>query len=96
MSFIELTDNGNDPVLFNLDHVSAIYRVHDHTRVIMTDCSGDEYYSVKESVQTIAERIKNLVPLIEREKESSSVQPNISITPYATETHTFDDSMLLF
>ena len=77
MNFIELTDDGNDPVLFNLDHVSAIYRVHDHTRVITTDCSGDEYYDVKESVQTIAERIQlAAVPIITKEK--SEVDPGPS------------------
>lgn len=77
MSFIELTDSGNDPVLFNLDHVSAIYRVQDHTRVITTDCSSDEYYDVKESVQTIAGRIQLAeVPIITKEK--SEVDPGPS------------------
>lgn len=69
MSFIELTDIDNEPVLFNLDNVSAIYRVHDRTRVITTDCSGNEYYDVKESMQTIAERIQlAAAPVIAKEK----------------------------
>ena len=72
MNFIELTDTDNEVVLFNLDHISAIYRVYDHTRVITTDCSSDEYYNVKESVQTIAERIRSTaMPIITKEKSEA-------------------------
>lgn len=82
MSFIELTDNDNESVLFNLDHVSAIYKVHDHTRVITTDCSGDEYYDVKESVQTIAERIRLAEgPIITNEKHEVDPGPDCFSLP---------------
>lgn len=77
MNFIELTDSDNEAVLFNLDHVSAIYRVHDYTRVITTDCSSDEYYDVKESVQTIAERIRlATMPIIAIEKSEADPGPS--------------------
>ena len=82
MNFIELTDNDNEAVLFNLDHVSAIYRVYDHTRVITTDCNSDEYYEVKESVQTIAERIRSTVtPIITKEKPEADPGPGCSSQP---------------
>jgi hypothetical protein len=74
MSFIELTDIDDNLVLFNLDRVSTIYKADHYTRVITTDCDSDEYYDVKESVQTIAERIKLAeVPIITKEK--SEVDP---------------------
>ena len=77
MNFIELTDSDNEAVLFNLDHISAIYRVHDHTRVITTDCDSDEYYDVKESVQTIAERIQSAaMPIITKEKVEADPGPS--------------------
>jgi hypothetical protein len=76
MNFIELTDSDGDLVLFNLDHVSAIYRVQDHTRVITTDCKDDDYYDVKESVQTIAVRIQLAeVPIITNEKHEVDPGP---------------------
>lgn len=83
MIFIELTDTDNDPVLFNLDHISAIYRVRDCTRVITTDCSSDEYYDVKESVQTIAERIQLLagMPIITKEKAEADPEPSCFSQP---------------
>lgn len=82
MNFIELTDNDNEAVLFNLDHVSAIYRVCDHTRVITTDCSSDEYYDVKESVQTIAERIQSAaMPIITKERSEADSGPSCFSQP---------------
>jgi hypothetical protein len=82
MNFIELTDDENELVLFNLDHVSAIYRVHDHTRVITTDCGSDEYYDVKESVQTIAERIRLAeMPIITNEKHEVDPGPGCFSLP---------------
>ena len=96
MKWIELTDTHGDSVLFNLDHISAIYSICDHARIITIDCGDDGYYDVQESVATIAKLIKNLAPLLEREKELSPAQPNIPITPYVTETHTIDESMWTF
>lgn len=82
MNFIELTDGDNELVLFNLDHVSAIYRVHDHTRIITTDCSDDEYYDVKESVQTIAERIRSAaMPIATEEKHEVDPGPSCFSQP---------------
>lgn len=82
MNFIELTDSDGDLVLFNLDHVSAIYRVQDHTRVITTDCKDDEYYDVKESVQTIAERIQlAAMPIPTEEKSEVDPGPNCFSQP---------------
>ena len=82
MNFIELTDIDNEPILFNLDNVSAIYRVHDRTRVITTDCSGNEYYDVKESVQTIAERIRSgAMPIATEEKHEVDPGPSCFSQP---------------
>lgn len=92
MKWIELTDSDGDSILFNLDHISAIYKADNYTRVITADCD----YNVQESVATITKLIKNLAPLLEREKELSPAQPNIPITPYVAETHAIDESMWLF